>query len=90
MSKKNESSCCAPAGSQSCCRVETLISVDERGQLVLPKGLREKAKIKAGDKFALISCESGGKLCCIAMVKSDEFAGKIKEFLGPLLKDIIG
>jgi antitoxin PrlF len=89
MAKKSQSSCCAPSG-ESCCRVESLVSVDERGQLVLPKELREKAKIRAGDKFALISCESEGEVCCIAMVRSDQFAGKIKEFLGPLLKDIIG
>ncbi len=27
----------------SCCKVEALISVDERGQMVLPKEMRDKA-----------------------------------------------
>ena len=36
----------------SCCRVESIISVDERGQMVLPKDLRDKANIRAGDKLA--------------------------------------
>jgi antitoxin PrlF len=32
-----------------------MVSVDERGQMVLPKDLREKANIKAGDKLAVVS-----------------------------------
>ncbi len=89
MTKKSPA-CCVPAGKDSCCKVESLVSVDERGQMVLPKDLREKANIKAGDKLALVSCEMGGKVCCITLMKSEEFAGKIKELLGPMLKEIIG
>ena len=32
-----------------CCKVQAVVSVDERGQMVLPKEIREKAGIKAGD-----------------------------------------
>ena len=35
----------------SCCKVESIVGVDERGQMVLPKEIREKAKIGAGDKL---------------------------------------
>ena len=90
MTKKSQA-CCTPSSKDtSCCRVESLVSVDERGQMVLPKELREKANIKAGDKLALVSCEMGGKVCCITLMKSEDFAGKIKELLGPMLKEIIG
>ena len=43
MVKINEkASCCSgEAKTASCCRVESLISVDERGQMVLPKELRD-------------------------------------------------
>ena len=35
---------CAPLGKEmNCCKVESIISVDERGQMVLPKELRDKA-----------------------------------------------
>ena len=38
-----KTSCCETAGrAASGCRVESLISVDERGQMVLPKELRDK------------------------------------------------
>ncbi len=41
----------------SCCRVESTVGFDERGQMVLPKDIRERAKILAGDKQALVSME---------------------------------
>ncbi len=42
------------------CEIEAIVSFDERGQLVIPKDLRKKFNLKAGDKFALISCMTGG------------------------------
>ena len=69
------------------CRVESIISVDERGQMVLPKELRDKAGIKAGDKFALVSCDSDGEICCLYLIKADYLAETVKDFLGPMLRD---
>ena len=72
----------------ACCRVDALVTVDGRGQIVLPKDVRERAKIKAGDKFAVVSMESGGKVCCISLVKADSFANTVKDMLGPMMKDV--
>ncbi len=72
-----------------CCKVDAIVTIDERGQIVLPKEVREKAKVRAGDKFAVISCESGGKVCCISLVKADDFAETIKGMLGPMMKGIL-
>jgi len=72
----------------SCCRVESLISVDERGQMVLPKDLREKAGIHPGDKLALISWEKEGEVCCLTLMKSDYLAETVKDFLGPVMKNV--
>ncbi|UCC41792.1 MAG: AbrB/MazE/SpoVT family DNA-binding domain-containing protein [Candidatus Aminicenantes bacterium] len=72
----------------ACCKVEAVISVDERGQTVLPKELRDKAKIRAGDKLALISMEKEGKVCCLSMIKVEEIEEMVKGMLGPLMKDI--
>ncbi len=72
-----------------CCQVDAIVSVDSRGQIVLPKDVREKAGVKAGDKFVLISSESDGKLCCLFLVKADEFAGSVREMLGPVAKEIL-
>ena len=72
-----------------CCKVEALVTIDGRGQIVLPKDMREKAEIKAGDKFAVMSYESDGKVCCIFLVKADDFAETIKGMLGPMMKEIL-
>jgi len=77
-----------PIGAGSCCRVESLVSIDERGQMVLPKRIREKAGIKAGDKLAVVTWESNGKLCCIALVKAESLAGMARDLLGPMLKEV--
>ncbi|MCX6004587.1 MAG: HgcAB-associated protein [Chloroflexi bacterium] len=90
MVKKNkvESWCTATAGNMPYCRVESILSVDERGQMVLPKELREKAQIKPGDKLALISWEKDGKICCFSLIKAEEMTGMVKSLLGPLMSDI--
>lgn len=69
------------------CRVEAVLSVDERGQMVLPKDVREKAGIRTGDKLALISWERDGSICCLALMKADSLNSMIKDVLGPLLNE---
>lgn len=81
--------CCAPASNMGGCKVEAMVSVDERGQMVLPKETRQKAGIRAGDKLAVINWEKGGKICCIVLVKADELAGMVKGMLGPMAKEIL-
>lgn len=91
MENKEEQGCwCAPAGSEmGYCRVESMLGVDERGQMVLPKEIRTKADIRAGDKLALISWEKEGKVCCLCLVKADELTGMVKDFLGPMMREML-
>lgn len=91
--KKTEHNISGPAGS-SCgcgpgasCRVEAVISVDERGQTVLPKDVREKTGIRTGDKLALISLTREGTVCCLAMMKVENLSGMVKDVLGPLMNE---
>ncbi len=83
-------SCSGPTcGKMSCCRVEALISVDERGQVVLPKEIRDKAGIQAGDKLALVSWIKDGKICCFTLIKSDEFGDMVRRLLSPMMKEVM-
>jgi AbrB family looped-hinge helix DNA binding protein len=75
---------CTPG---SGCRVEAILSVDERGQMVLPKDVREKAEIRTGDKLALISWSRNGVVCCLALMKADNLSGMVKEVIGPLMQE---
>jgi antitoxin PrlF len=89
MVKKGKDGCFVPGDKkESCCRVESLLSVDDRGQMVLPKDLRERANIKPGDKLALISWEKEGEVCCMALIKAEHLAEKVKDFLGPVMKNM--
>jgi AbrB family looped-hinge helix DNA binding protein len=89
MSRKEKMGCLSGEGKDSgCCRVESLISIDERGQMVLPKDLREKARIKPGDKLAVISWEKDGAICCFTLIKADSLAGGVRDFLGPMMQDL--
>ena len=93
MAKKNSSAGYEPTGSEcgctpgSACKVEAILSVDDRGQMVLPKDVREKAGISTGDKLALISWEKDGKVCCLALMKAENLSGMVKDVLGPLLHE---
>jgi len=79
MTKKRE------GGTGGCCQVTSLLSVDERGQMILPKEIREKAGIKAGDKLALVAWEKDGAVCCLTLIKADELGGMVRDKLAPVL-----
>lgn len=87
-SKSTKEACCSSSIDGTCCKIESLISIDDRGQMVLPKEIREKAHINSGDKLALITWEKSGKICCINLVKADELGTMVKSFLGPMMNDI--
>ena len=91
MAKKGKSgNRCLPAGGgMGCCKVESLISVDERGQMVLPKEIRDKAGIRAGDKLAVVSWEKDGEVRCLSLVKAEDLTGMVKGLLGPMMEEII-
>ncbi|MEN8615132.1 HgcAB-associated protein [Dehalogenimonas sp. THU2] len=83
--KTTADSCCDTG---ECCRVEAVVSVDARGQLVLPKEVRESMGIAAGEKLALVTLNRGGKPCCLVMMKAEKLAKGASEFLGPILNEI--
>lgn len=81
MAEKGESS--------KCCRMEAVVTVDSRGQIVLPKDLRNRAGISTGDRLLVVSCEDNDSVCCITLMKADESDDLVKKMLGPMLKGIL-
>ena len=67
-------------------RIEAIVSVDERGQMVLPKELRERAGIGPGDKIALVGFEDQGDLCCISFFKVEDLSGMVRAKLELMMK----
>lgn len=71
------------------CRIDAIITMDAKGQIVLPKDLREKARFRPNDKIAVVACEKEGTVCCIMMIKAEMLAGAVSKTLGPLIKGAI-
>jgi len=87
--KNQKGSCTSPASKgMTKWKVESIISIDDRGQMVLPKELRDKANIRAGDKLAVISWDKGGEICCLYLIKTEHLAEQVKGFLGPMMKEV--
>jgi len=87
MTRQKRPTGCAGVG-RACCKVEALVSVDERGQMVLPKEVRDRAGIRPGDKLAVVSMEGRGELCCLSLVKVEAITGMVRDFLGPMMSEI--
>jgi AbrB family looped-hinge helix DNA binding protein len=65
-------------------QIESIITIDERGQMVLPKHTRDRAGIRAGDRFALIAWSKNERVCCLSLIKTDELTEMVTGFLGSL------
>lgn len=62
MVQEPNNSCFMPKeGESGCCKVEAIVNIDERGQMVLPKEVRDKAKIKPEDKLVLLALKEEGR-----------------------------
>lgn len=89
MAKETASAACCEGGTNTgAMRVESLVSIDERGQMVLPKDLRERMGVGAGDKLALVSWEKDGEVCCVSLIKTEVFGNMVKDFLGPMMSEM--
>jgi antitoxin PrlF len=87
--KKTESYYPSTNKASSCCKVESVVSIDDRGQMVLPKELREKAHINTGDKLVVITMEKDGKICCLSLIKVNDMEQMVKDMLGPVMTEIM-
>ena len=70
------------------CRIDAVITMDAKGQFVLPKDLREKANFQPNDKIALVASEKDGEVCCIMMIKAEKLADAVTKTLAPFFKSV--
>ncbi len=76
---------CVLDTTSSYCSIESVMTIDERGQIVLPKDIRTRAGLGPGDKVALISWEKEGKICCFSMVPVRELSGSVAKAIRPMM-----
>lgn len=77
------------SGCSEVLKVDAVVTIDSKGQIVLPKDLREKSKLKSGDKLAIMACEKEGEVCCIVMVKAEGLGEAMSKIISPALKQVI-
>jgi antitoxin PrlF len=73
--------------SKESCKIDAVVSVDSKGQIVLPKDVRERAKIQPNDKLALIGMEREGEVCCLVLMKAECLSPSVKGMLGPIFQE---
>lgn len=62
--------------------IGAIVSIDGRGQIVLPKEAREALALEAGTKLAVvIKRTAGGVPCCINLVPAKALESSIREVL---------
>lgn len=86
MSKARSRVCCSTENvGRVSNQIEAIITIDDRGQMVLPKETRARAGIRAGDKLALVSWSKGNRVCCLSLIRAAEMADTIGEMLNSLM-----
>lgn len=80
----DSSQCC----NSSKCSIEAIVTVDERGQVVLPKELRDKFGIKPQEKLIVATLMNDTSLCCIALLKADSLNSVIVEQIAPVFSGV--
>lgn len=84
--KQNESKEACPCSDPSAglaYSVEAVVTVDARGQMVLPKDVRERASISPGDRLVVVFWEAMGDVCCITLVKNSHFNNMAATLIAP-------
>lgn len=77
---------CSDSGSQSY-EVEAVLTIDARGQIVIPKDVRIRAGINDGDKLVLVSQRYGERICCLSLVSANVFSDKMPGLIQSLLTE---
>lgn len=64
--------------------MDAIVTVDARGQLVLPKDVRKHFGLENGGKLALVTMRSNGKPCCISLMPVAALADSVHGLLQPV------
>jgi antitoxin PrlF len=74
---------------KECCKINAIVTMDSKGQIVLPKDLRDRAHLKPNDKMAIVGFERDGEICCLVMLKTEALGNSVKSMLGPVFENAL-
>lgn len=81
---------CKSDGNPATCQIEAVLSIDSRGEIMIPKDFRKRANIQDGDKLALLSWMNRDEICCLALIRADNLSSGGSGLMHSLLADIHG
>ncbi len=85
MSNQTDPCGCAPDVLGGKSTLFAVTKIDERGQIVVPKDIRESMGWGKGEKIAMITrSNTEGKPCCVMLVHVDSLSDYIKGFVDTL------
>jgi AbrB family looped-hinge helix DNA binding protein len=64
-----------------------IVSIDGRGQIVLPKEIRDELGLTAGSKLAVILKHSNGVACCVNLVPAPALQNGIRAVIDPATEE---
>ncbi|MGD1060542.1 MAG: HgcAB-associated protein [Methanomassiliicoccales archaeon] len=67
--------------------VESVVSIDDRGQMVLPKDIRAKLGVKPNERLAIATSSRNGKVCCVHLFRAQELDDRVKQVVNPEPKE---
>jgi len=67
-------------------RLQAIVAMDRKGQVLLSKHLRDKARIKPCDKLIIMVSEKEGEVHCILLLKTEKFAETVTRLMNSVLE----
>jgi AbrB family looped-hinge helix DNA binding protein len=61
--------------------IEGIATVDSRGQIVLPKTVRDALGLEAGSKLAVVLKQNDGAPCCVTLMPAARLESRVRELI---------
>ncbi|MBC7114896.1 MAG: AbrB/MazE/SpoVT family DNA-binding domain-containing protein [Archaeoglobi archaeon] len=68
-------------------KIETIVTVDAKGCILIPKEIRSRMGLESGDRLMVISgVDEKNRICCLLLVKPEVFEKEAESMLRGLFK----
>ncbi len=65
-------------------KIDAVVTMDVKGQIVLPKDLRERIGFQPNQKIALVTFGEKQNLCCVLLIKAEKLEDAVTKTLSKL------
>jgi AbrB family looped-hinge helix DNA binding protein len=65
-------------------KIDAVATMDAKGQIVLPKDLRERMGLQPYQKIALVTFGQNQNLCCVLLIKTEKLEEAVAKTLSEM------